>query len=281
MTAELRSFFGLTYLISWAFLTPFVVLWHTSLDQTIPLWALIFLPGAYGPTVAALILTRRKGGTVAVQDLLRRLLMWRVSLVWYAFALFVPIAVVAVAVALSSFRPAALAGFNPWPGLSVAPLALIAALPFGPLGEELGWRGYAQPRLLRSAGLLKSSLILGVAWTFWHTPMFWFPGAAIPSFLDPSLLSVGLYLAQITAEACLLTVLYVVSGGSVLLAVLFHMSFNTAETILYRMFPEPSAGQQLELYVIGIVINWILAVLLLFWLTHRRRNYVEERQLAA
>ena len=271
MRGELARFFGLAYAISWGFLTPFVILWNTTLDQTIPLWALVFLPGAYGPTLAALILTRRAEGAAAVRDLLRRLLRWRVAPVWYAFALFVPITVAAGALALSTFRATAFAAFDPWPGLSIAPLALVAGLPFGPLGEELGWRGYAQPRLLESTGLWKSSLILGVAWTFWHTPMFWFPGAAIPSFLDPSILSVGLYLAQITAEACLLTFLYVVSRGSVLLAVLFHLSFNTAGTILYRMFPEPSAGQELELYVIEIVANWILAAVLLFWLARHRR----------
>ncbi len=265
MTAELLKFFGLAYGITWMFLTPFVLLWHTSFNQTFPLWALVFLPGAYGPSLAAVILAGRRGGKSEVKALLRRLLQWRAPLVWYAFAFLVPAAVVALAVGLSSFRSIALGGFQPWQGISIAPLALIAALPFGPLGEELGWRGYAQPRLLDVGGLLKSSLILGVAWTFWHTPMFWFPGAAIPSFLEPSVFSVSLYLAQITAEACLLTFLYVATGGNVLLAVLFHLSFNTAETIVYRMMPDLGPGQELELYVIGIAVNWLLAVCLLSW----------------
>ena len=193
--------------------------------------------------------------------------------IWYAFALLAPILVVALAVALSGFR-FALADFDLWPALSIAPLAMVAALPFGPLAEELGWRGFAQPRLLESGGLWKSSLIIGLAWTFWHTPMFWFPGAAIPSFLDPGVSSVALYLAQITAEACLMTFLFVVSRGSVLLAVLYHTTFNTAETILYRALPEPSASQEIQVYHLTIAVSWLLAVVLLGWLGRNRERAV-------
>lgn len=269
MTSELKSYFLLTYLMTWAFTIPFVIAWHTVLDRTFSPWALIFLPGPFGPTLAALILTARKGGSAAVRELLRRILQWRASPVWYAFALLVPIVVVAVAVALSGFRTA-FADLDLWAGLSVAPLAMIAAVPFGPLGEEFGWRGFALPRLLKSGGLWKSSLILGVAWTFWHIPMFWFPGAAIPSFLDPNAMSVSMYLAQIAAESCLMTFLYVVSGGSVLLAVLYHTSFNTAEVILYRMLPEPTPSQELQVYVVTIVLSWMLAAALLGGLARRR-----------
>ena len=59
----------------------------------------------------------------------------------------VVLAVVAAAVGLSSFR-GALSDLDIVASLAVAPLALVAALPFGPLPEELGWRGFAQPRLL-------------------------------------------------------------------------------------------------------------------------------------
>ncbi len=272
MRADLKWYFLLAYALTWAFTIPFVIAWHTVLDQTLSAWALVFLPAPFGPTFAALILVARRDGWTGVRALLRKLLIWRVPAVWYVFALCAPILVVALAVGLSEFR-GALADFEPWPGLAIAPLAMIAALPFGPLAEELGWRGFAQPRLLRSGGLWKSSLIIGVAWTFWHTPMFWFPGAAIPSFLEPGLLSVALYLAQMIAEACLMTFLFVMSRGSVLLAVLYHTSFNTAETIVFRTLPEPTASQELQVYVIGIGLSWFLAAALLSWLGRRQQKY--------
>jgi hypothetical protein len=74
---------------------------------------------------------------------------------------------------------------------------------------------------------------------------------------------------QITAEACLMTFLFVVTRGSVLLAVLYHTSFNPAETIIFRMLPDPTEAQQLRVYLIGIVLSWILAAALLGWLGRR------------
>ena len=59
--------------------------------------------------------------------------------------------------------------------------------------------------------------------------------------------------------------------GSVLLAVLYHASFNTAETILFRMVPEPTEAQELQIYIINIVLSWILAALLLA-MAARRKN---------
>lgn len=273
MKADLKRYFVLAYALTWAFTIPFVIAWHAVLDQSFAPWALVFIPAPFGPTFAALILVARRAGRSGVRSLLRKLLIWRVPAGWYAFALVTPILVVAAAVGLSGFRDA-FSSFELWPGLSIAPVAMIAALPFGPLAEELGWRGFAQPRLLESGGLWTSSLIIGVAWTFWHTPMFWFPGAALPSFLEPGLLSVSLYLAQITAEACLMTFLFVITRGSVLLAVLYHTSFNTAETIVFRTLPEPTAAQELQVYVLGILISWGLAVVLLSWLRYRRDQFL-------
>ena len=115
-------------------------------------------------------------------------------------------------------------------------------------------------------------LILGVVWTFWHLPMFWFPGASIPSFLEPGILGISLYTAQVTAEACILTFLFTKTHGSVLLAVIYHATFNTAETILFRMVPEPTPGQELRVYILSIAFSWILAIILLTFASQSARS---------
>jgi hypothetical protein len=74
--------------------------------------------------------------------------------------------------------------------------------------------------------------------------MFWFPGAAIPSFLEPSVTAVSLYMAQIVGAAVLFTVLFNRSRGSVLLATVFHTTFNTAEGMVFRVFAAPSEAQE-------------------------------------
>ena len=43
---------------------------------------------------------------------------------------------------------------------------------FGPVGEELGWRGFALPRLAGPAGPVLASIVIGVVWGIWQLPDF-------------------------------------------------------------------------------------------------------------
>jgi membrane protease YdiL (CAAX protease family) len=166
------------------------------------------------------------------------------------------------------------------PGLNAVPAAYALALPFGPLPEELGWRGYALPRLLREHGVFRASVMLGVMWTFWHTPMFWFPGAAVPSVFDLSFGSVLLYLVQMIAETCIFTVTYLLSGGSILLAILQHLAFNTSESIVFGFIPEPSAEYKRQIYVVNTLVMWVVALAGLRWWVWRARRMPKQRAAA-
>ncbi|TDI68199.1 MAG: CPBP family intramembrane metalloprotease [Bacteroidetes bacterium] len=263
-------YFFLTYAITWVFLIPFVYIWRVVLDQSFELWLLVFLPGAYGPTIAALIMTHLLKGKRGIRDLLAKLLLWRVRWKWYFFVILVPITLLILAISLSDFREMALASFIPDKLLAAIPLYLLIALPFGPLAEELGWRGFALPRLQARFTPLVSSLIIGVIWTFWHTPMFWFPGAAIPSFLELSAFSILLYLIQTTAEAILFTTVFNYTRGSVLIAIVFHMTINASENILFSALPEPSSTQQMEIHILMITFLCILAFVCTFFISGRQ-----------
>jgi membrane protease YdiL (CAAX protease family) len=198
------------------------------------------------------------GAKPSVKRLLATLLVWRVGWVWYLFAGFLPIALFGLAALLSSSLGTA-AAFQPGKMLSNVPVALLVALPFGPMGEELGWRGFALPRLRERMGPWASTLVLGLVWTFWHIPMFWFPGAAIPGFMGLSLGSIALYLAQITAVAGLLTILFEYTRGSVLLAILLHLTFNASENIVFAGLPHMEASQKQEIFILNIVLLWVVA----------------------
>jgi membrane protease YdiL (CAAX protease family) len=190
-----------------------------------------------------------------------------------AFAL--PPLVVAASVLVADQGPATLRHFNLGSALANMPLAYLLALPFGPLGEEIGWRGFALPRLLSRFGPVKATLVLGGLWTFWHVPMMlWFPGAAIPSFMTLSVTSVAIYLVQITAETALMTYLYIRTNGSVLLAVLAHLTFNTAESVLFGGLPPLAADQQPTVYIVNVALLAILGLVSLAWLARRRTRPV-------
>ena len=96
-------------------------------------------------------------------------------------------------------------------------------LDIGPLGEELGWRGFLLPRLLEKYGDVKASVILGVIWGFWHLPVFVFPEwrGDVPVWL-----AVGLYPVSTIAIAFTMTKFHHAGKGSVLIAILYHGIVN-------------------------------------------------------
>jgi hypothetical protein len=118
------------------------------------------------------------------------------------------------------------------------------------LGEELGWRGFALPRLQRTRSALTSSVLISLAWAGWHLPAFFY----VPSYvaLGPSVVP-GFFLG-ILAGAIVLTWLYNSSGGSVLAAVLWHASFNFVTG-------SPNAIGLAAAVTSTLVIVWALVIL--------------------
>jgi membrane protease YdiL (CAAX protease family) len=103
---------------------------------------------------------------------------------------------------------------------------LLSTAVLGQSGEELGWRGYALPRLAARFGLGGASVILGLAWATWHLPLFYLHGAVTFGQSFP------VYLAQVTALSVALAWLYWRTGGSLLLTMLMHAAINNTKDIV-------------------------------------------------
>ena len=212
---------------------------------------------AYGPLVAALIVTAVSRGADGVRGLLARVVKWRVRLLWYVAALFGPVVVylmagVGVGFATGHWVDSAAFGRSAeFPGLPLGVVWLVHILTFG-IGEEIGWRGFALPRLQRGRSALAATLILSVFWAVWHLPMFMyregFTGAGLGGAFG--------WLVSLVAGAILLTWLYNSSHGSILIPVLFHSSINLAFTSETRPASVASA--------MGFII--IVWALLVVWL---------------
>ena len=142
---------------------------------------------------------------------------------------------------------------------------LLLALPFGPMGEELGWRGFMLPRLLQKYNVWRSSLILGLVWTFWHLASFTFPGAAIPSIFSVSAWTIFLFLLNILAETLFMTAVFLNTKGSVLIAILFHAAFNASSNIVLTTFPqvENNVAQIEIIYIVNIILTTLMAIVFL------------------
>ena len=198
----LVAYFVLAYALTW---------WVYPLLRFSPLLGLF---GLFGPALAAIIVTGITDGRAGVKALLGRTVRWRVPLPWYLVALGLPAALALMAAGLY-----VLVG----PGTSIQ-LARLSVLDFVlvilVVGEELGWRGYALPKLLEKRSPLIASLIIGVLWGAWHLPTFFIAGT--PQFRQPIIA----FLVLTTAYSILLSWLFLHTGGSVLLATLFHGAIN-------------------------------------------------------
>jgi membrane protease YdiL (CAAX protease family) len=181
-----RSAFPLRFVLV-AFAFTWVFWWLAVLEArgmvSSPPMPALFL-GAFGPMVAAVAITAQEGRRAGLRSLgLRSLLSWvvrwRLAPIWFVVALLVPIALQLLALALH-----VILGGQP-PDL----LAMIGMLPTGlvtsvymltqvGIGEEIGWRGYAPPKLQSGYSALHASLILGVIWTLWHLPVFFNPATS-------------------------------------------------------------------------------------------------------
>src|SRR5207302_1858828 len=121
----------------------------------------------------------------------------------------------------------------------------------GSLGEELGWRGYALPRLLSDRSPLAASVLLGVLVAAWHAPLF----------LTGIYANVWLHILFIFTSTALYTLLFRGTRGSVLLAMVFHTGWNLAPEIVFPAFQAAELQQAFTLYLgIGIAVSVLATV---------------------
>src|SRR5215217_6500551 len=177
----LITFFVLAYALTWTLESPLVLL-RDSVTDTQGLVLIILASNV--PSVLGIVLTAIVLGRGALRKLLGRLLIWRVNPLWYLVVVLGPAALAGGVVALNTLLggPALSLGM---PLLGVAVFLAFSIFPGSALGEEIGWRGYALPRLQAGRSALSASL----------------------------------------------TWVYNSSGGSLLMVVLLHATFNLPVTL--------------------------------------------------
>jgi membrane protease YdiL (CAAX protease family) len=131
----------------------------------------------------------------------------------------------------------------------------VAMLLLGPLGEELGWRGYLLPALQSRVGALTASAIIGAIWAFWHLPLVWMPSQAVSHIPFP------LFLVSLAGLSIIYTWLSNSTRGNLLLAILLHAQLNVM-TNLWQVLPNvPSAARILMLLsVVGTGLSLLLVL---------------------
>ncbi len=271
----LVSYFLIAFVFSWLVFLPGPLTYYGVLGLSPQLLGYLGIAGLLGPVLSGFVMSAATEGRAGVVDLLRRMVLWRVGVGWYLFAILgIPAVMVLATIVL---RPGALASFD----FSAQPfnlsylIALISiVLIGGPLLEEPGWTGFAQPRLQRLHGPLIGGLILGVLWALWHLPSFLIPSQNLRD-IPPRGTILDFVVFALALVGLRLVIIWVVNNtrGSVLIAVLTHASWNTFySAALIGLFPVRS--------VLGSYLNLTIAAgamaLVIILLTRGRLGYRPE-----
>lgn len=246
-------FFVLTYALAWLVWIP---LWFGKIPEK-PGINLILL-GAFAPSVSGILLIALTSGTSGVKKLLSRALKWRLSLTRYLVALFwiaiIILASIGIHILLGGKAPefSLLKQY----GLLLLVLFIQVTLMNGPLQEEFGWRGFALDALQQRYSALLASVVIGILWGCWHLPLF-----AVP-YASQAGIPLVMYLLYHIPLTVVMVWLVNRSGGSLLMALLFHASINVWGILLPLL---PKAAGTDRIFNIAVLLMWLTAIALVFF----------------
>jgi membrane protease YdiL (CAAX protease family) len=227
---SLLVFFALTFAVTWAvFIGVATVAGEAFAQAPAAVRQLLVLPGVVTPALVAMAMIFRVEGGAGLRALMDRVLTPGAGVRWVLFAAgYMAVAKLTVAVVHRLATGA-------WPAFGETPwyLMVVAIAVSTPVqaGEEIGWRGYALPRLAARIGLGRAGLLLGLVWGWWHLPLFLIPGT------DTYGQSFVVYALAVTALSVAMSWLYAHTGGGLLLLMLMHASINNTAGILDSELP--------------------------------------------
>ncbi len=250
---ELLSFFVLAFAFSWAIEIP-LILSRLNLGPAIPHWAHYLT--AYGPMLAAFIIQGIAGGRAAERRLLKSMVNWNVGTRWIIIGGFSPVIlylVIAFAIYLVNGQPlqvGLLGKINFLPDLGF--WAWLFWIFNSGIGEETGWRGFALPRLNRERSALSAAITLGVIWSCWHLPAFFY----LPNYMKLGIGIFPIFALGVISGSILFSWLFNSTGGSLLMAILWHGAFNFVTA--------SGAGEGLAAIILNnLIIIWAVLIVLI------------------
>lgn len=251
------TYFALTFTISWGGIL--IVIGPGGIPGTTAqiekLFPIALMTLLVGPSVAGILLTGLIYGREGFREFLSRLLKWRVSVRWYVVALLAtPFLVTVTLLVLSLSSPAFLPGVFTTDDKASLLLSGIAVGLVGGLLEELGWTGFAVPKLRLRYGVLTTGLIVGFLWGAWHFLVtFWASGDSSGALSLPLLLPPLLFYAVLLPVYRVLMVWVYDRTESLLVAILMHASL-TASTVFIL---QPQATALVTYYLVLAAVLWI------------------------
>ncbi len=250
-----------TFLISYSsWFCMSALLGQETLDPENPIFYL-YLLGALGPAISALIIKRFVGGKIEFKSFLKQIIRIKVHIGWYLFIIIVPL--------VNTFFPylVNLLVTGKQQVLVLEPLyMLFAILPlmmFAGGSEELGWRGVLLPELLKKQSTLVSTIIVSAFWTMWHIPLWLVKGTSQygTDFIEFALSVIGF--------ALVLSIVYI-KTESIFMCVLFHGLSNS----YYNIFSTPCSDTLSTIVSISTKFIIYIVIFMVFLILERKTKTV-------
>jgi membrane protease YdiL (CAAX protease family) len=228
----LVAYFVLTFAITWLLILAFVASRSFRFEtMSMSDGLLIFAFMCLGPSTSGLVMTAVMGGRPGLRELLSRILRWRAAPAMWAIALLTsPLITIAVLLFLAATVSSA---FTP----EARVVGLLIGIIAGVL-EEIGWTGFATPRLLKRFSPLVAGLVLGLIWASWHGLADYTGNIAAKGTEGWIAWFITYWLIPLTGYRVLMTWVYA-HTSSVLVAMAMHASWTG-----WQFFLTPSATTQ-------------------------------------
>ncbi len=212
---QVIKFLVLTFLFSWYFWSA--AAWMHELRD------LYLVIGGLGPSVVGLALIWVLGGNEGVSRVLGKLMPGDVHPLWFMFPLLGGFILVVPGLLLLTYLGDVSYALS---DLYQVVVSFASVFAFSVVGEEIGWRGFALPRLQKDAVAAVSGLALGVAWGVWQVPLWFVPGHPYQAMPMP------VFLVYVAGVSVLCTWFYNNTRGNLLVVSLFHAASYAAFGLL-------------------------------------------------
>lgn len=242
--SPLVSYFILVFFIMYGLAS--IIIFSIFDVPEIILWFL----GSSAPTISAIIISYICDGKKWIKKLFKPFFTNKVKCKWYFAWLAITLISTVIAISYLLINNLEIPSID---YLMLIPTIIMVFI-MGPLVEESGWAGFAQPRLQSKFNALTASIVLWILWAVWHIPLWFLPGSA------QSTMNFWLFLIVVVALRVIMGWAYNNTKGGIFIAVLFHFFFNLWNGIAVEILGVPMndflyiAWTALAIYAVWVVI---------------------------
>ncbi len=255
---NLFIYFILAFVWSWGwwsgliFSTPSDAIMSGNLPPTFIIFALL---GGFGPSISGIITSAITGGKKETSSLFSGFKRGKNGIGWYAMAILTVPLLTAVQAGVQATTGRTVT-FSV-PGMMMV-MGFIWPI-FSSFGEEIGWRGFALPRMQNRFGILPASILLGLVWGLWHMPSDYIAFSAYGWLFIPIFLLLGPI--NLTAHSVIMTFIYNKTRGNLILMILYHFTITMAG-ILTPSFSFNGQADDIAKTAVSVAVICVAAILI-------------------